>query len=98
LRMARQLTDGEMAILTMVQTGWGPQNRLEHVIFSERDEAYLFVRDSDGSMPGAVNLTVIAMFRADGTVASDEELKRRHLHLPAPIRSRVIRWVRSIFG
>lgn len=59
-----------MAILTMVQKGWGPQNRLEDVIFSARDEAALFVKDSDRLMPGIVNLTVIAMFRADGTIAA----------------------------
>ncbi len=72
----RELTAEEAAILKIVQEGYGPQNSIDEVFFSERDEAVIFVKAPDGTMLLAANLTNLAAWRADGTISSDEELKK----------------------
>jgi hypothetical protein len=65
----------------MIRQGYGPQNSIDKVFFSDSDDAVIFVKFSDGTIPLMVNLTVLATLRADGTIPSDEELKRQWLHL-----------------
>ena len=77
----RNLTAGEAAILTMIQQGYGSQNTADEVFFTDADEAALFVKASNGTSPVMANLTNLAAWRADGTISSDEELKREWLRL-----------------
>jgi hypothetical protein len=77
----RVLTDGETVILTMIQQGYGPQNSIDEVFFTDTDEAVIFVRASDGTSPVMANLSNLAAWRADGTISSDDELKRDWLRL-----------------
>ena len=79
--MARQLTTGELEILEMIQEAYGEQNTVDSVFFSERDEAVIFVKTATGTTPLMVVLTNLAQWRADGAIASDEELKRKWLHI-----------------
>ncbi len=73
----RPLTNGETAILTMIQQGYGPQNTPDLVFFTNSDEAV----STDGASPLMANLTNLAAWRADGTVRSDEELRKQWLRL-----------------
>jgi hypothetical protein len=77
----RVLSDGEAAILAMIQRGYGPQNSADIVFFTKADEAVLFVKASDGTSPLIANLSNLAEWRADGTISSDDELKRNWLRL-----------------
>jgi hypothetical protein len=65
----------------MIQDGYGPQNTESDVFFTEADEAALFVKATDGTLPLMVVLTNLAAMREDGTIASDDELKVRWLRL-----------------
>jgi hypothetical protein len=77
----RVLSDGEAAILAMIQQGYGPQNSADIVFFTKADEAVLFVKASDGTSPLIANLSNLAAWRADGTISNDEELKKDWLRL-----------------
>lgn len=77
----RVLSDGEAAILVLIQQGYGPQNSAESVFFTKADEAVLFIRASDGTSSLMANLSNLAAWRADGTISSDEELKREWLRI-----------------
>ena len=68
-------------MLAMIRQGYGPQNSIDKVFFSDSDDAVIFIKSSDGTIPLMVNLTVLATLRADGTIPSDDELKRQWLHL-----------------
>lgn len=65
----------------MIQQGYGPQNSADIVFFTKADEAVLFVKASDRTSPLAANLSNLAAWRADGTISSDDELKRNWLRL-----------------
>jgi hypothetical protein len=77
----RDLTPAEAGILRMIQEGYGPQNTADEVFFTESDEAVIFVKASDGSSRVMANLSNLAAWRADGTIPSDEVLKRDWLQL-----------------
>ena len=77
----RNLTAGEREILQLIQDGYGPQNTEAQVFFSDTGEAAIFVRARDGASPLCAVLTNLAAWRADGTIASEEELKRDYLLL-----------------
>jgi hypothetical protein len=77
----RNLTEAEIAILAVIQQGYGSQNTANEVFFTDSDEAAIFVKASDGTLPLFANLTNLAAWRADGTIAGDEELKRKWLHI-----------------
>jgi hypothetical protein len=82
MRMRRRdLTSGESGILRMVQEGYGLQNTVDEVFFTDADEAAIFVKASNGTSPLMANLTNLAAWRADGTIPSDEELKADWLRL-----------------
>ncbi len=65
----------------MIQEGYGSQNTVDEVFFTDADEAALFVKASNGTSTLMANLTSLAAWRADGTIPSDEELKTHWLRL-----------------
>jgi hypothetical protein len=80
----RILNAGETAILVVIQQGYGPQNTADTVFFTERDEAVIFVRASDGTSPLMANLSNLATLLANGAISSDDELKSEWLRLDGP--------------
>ncbi len=79
----RPLTDGELAILTFIQEGYGPHNNIHTVHFSPANEAVIFCKLQNGMNAVFANLSNLAAMRAGGTIASDEELKKKWLRLNA---------------
>ncbi len=77
----RALTEGEAAILRIIQQGYGPQNTADKVFFTNSDEATVFVKAVDGTSPLMANLTNLVTWRANGTISSDEELRKQWLRL-----------------
>jgi hypothetical protein len=77
----RFLTDGENAVLTIIQQGYGPQNSVDNVFFTNANEAVILVKSSDGTSPVMANLSNLAAWRADGTISSDDQLRREWLRL-----------------
>ncbi len=71
----RELTAGETAILAVIKEQFGARNTADEVFFTDAGEAALFIKAPDGTSVAAANLTNLAMWRADGTIATDEELK-----------------------
>jgi len=68
----------------VIQQGYGPQNTSDTVFFTERDEAVILVKASDGTSPLMANLSNLATLRANGTIPSDDELKSEWLRLDGP--------------
>src|SRR6266849_4309947 len=60
----RDLTSGESGILKMIQEGYGSQNTVDEVFFTDADEAALFVKASNGTSTLMANLTSLAAWRA----------------------------------
>ena len=77
----RDLTPAEAGILRIIQEGYGLQNTADEVFFTEADEAVMFVKASDSSSRVMAKLSNLAGLRADGTIPSDEELRRDWLRL-----------------
>jgi hypothetical protein len=78
----RDLTTDERRILGIIQDSFGRvQNGESDVFFTADDEAAIFVKASGGSSPVMANLTSLAAFRANGTISSDEDLKRDWLQI-----------------
>ena len=77
----RDLTEGETAVLTIIQQGYGAHNSLDKVYFSPEDEAVMFVRLTNGYSIVMANLSNLANWRADGTIPSDEELRIKWLRM-----------------
>ena len=75
----RILTEGETAVLTIIQQGYGAHNSAERVFFSPANEAVMFVRLSNGMSALMANLSNLAAWRADGSIPSDDELKTKWL-------------------
>ena len=80
----RVLNAGEIAILAVIQEGYGPQNTPDLVFFTERDEAVILVKAPDGTAPLMANLSSLAAWRANGTIPSDDELRSKWLRLDGP--------------
>ena len=72
----RKLTPSEAHVLELVREIYGDQNTEEEVFFPSKEEAAIFVKAADGSSPLMVHLTNLAHWRANGTIDSDEELKK----------------------
>ena len=79
--MARNLTEEECRIVDMIQAHYGSQNTADDVFWVHGDEAVLSVKTRAGPTAMFANLTNLANWRADGTIASDEELKRDWLQI-----------------
>ncbi|MGC1187386.1 MAG: hypothetical protein WA871_08330 [Candidatus Acidiferrales bacterium] len=77
----RDLTAGEAAVLRLIYEGYGPQNTVDKVFFTDADEAAIFAKAPNGASTVMANLTSLAAWRADGTISSDDELKREWLRL-----------------
>jgi hypothetical protein len=77
----RVLTAGETVVLAMIQQGYGPQNSVDNVLFTNTGEAVISVKASDRTSPLMANLSNLAAWRADGTISTDDELKRDWLRL-----------------
>jgi hypothetical protein len=77
----RDLTAGETGILGIIQDGYGLQNTADEVFFTADDEAAIAVKDSNGTTQLMVNLTNLAGWRADGTIQSDDALRKDWLRL-----------------
>lgn len=77
----RVLTDGETAILTVIQQGYGAHNSIDKVYFSPAGDAVMFVRLTNGMSIVMANLSNLAAWRADGTISTDEELRTKWLRL-----------------
>ena len=65
----------------MIQEGYGLQNSADDVFFTDSDEAVIFVKSSDGSSRLMANLTNLGAGRLDGTIPSDDELRKVWLRL-----------------
>ena len=65
----------------MIQQGYGLQNDAEKVFFTDNNEAVIFVEASGGKPQIMANLSNLAAWRANGTIASDDELKSKWLQL-----------------
>lgn len=83
----RVLTDGETAVLAIIQEGYGPHNNVDKVFFSPTDEAVIFVRLENGMSVVMANLSNLAAWRANGKISNDEELKTKWLRLKASVKS-----------
>jgi hypothetical protein len=65
----------------MIQAHYGPQNSADDAFLAGDGKAVLLVKLRNGSGALMVNLTDLAAWRADGTITSDEELRRRWLRI-----------------
>jgi hypothetical protein len=77
----RVLTEGEIAVLTVIQQGYGAHHSVNRVYFSPADEAVIFVRGTNGMSILLANLSNLAARCADGTISSDDELRTKYLRL-----------------
>ncbi len=74
----RQLTEGELFILRLIQEAYGFENTEDEVFIGNSDEVVIFVR-GEGTGLGVAVLTSLAESFADMTISSVEELKREWL-------------------
>jgi len=79
--MTRELSAEEGRILEMIQSRYGPQNKAESITWMNDGEATLWVRDATGAMVLMAHLTNLANWRLDGTIPTDEELRRDWLQI-----------------
>lgn len=77
----RELTPGESKILGIIQDGYGSENSVDEVFFTVEDDAAIAVRNSAGDTLLMVNLTNLAGWRANGTIPSDDALRKDWLRL-----------------
>ena len=77
----RELTPEESRILEMIRSYYGPQNTVESITWMHENEATLWVKDTSGATVLFAHLTNLASFRLDGTIATDEELRRDWLRI-----------------
>lgn len=80
--MPRTLTDGETAILRIIQEEYGLQNTVNDVFLTDEDEAAIFVKGRDGTPKIMVHLSNLAAWRSDGTIKTEKELRTFWLHVP----------------
>lgn len=79
--MTRPLSTEETRILEMIRSYYGPRNTAESIVWSDADEAVVWVKDGMGVVGLMVHLTNLAELRLDGTIPSDAELRREWLHM-----------------
>jgi hypothetical protein len=77
----RDLTEGESVILNLIQVHYGPLNTREEVAIYSSNEVVIWVKDAEGSTVLMVNLTSLAEWLGDGTIASEAELLREWLNV-----------------
>lgn len=59
----------------MIQSYYGSQDTADSIIWPIDEEAVLWVTDSSGATVLMVNLTNLADWRLDGSIANDEDLR-----------------------
>ena len=59
-----------------INIDFGPQNTAESIAWMNDDEATLWVTDKAGATISMAHLTNLADWRLDGTIKTDEELRR----------------------
>ncbi len=84
----RELTSEELTVLREVRAFWGQQNSAADVVFSDSNEAVLFVKARNGSRPVMVVLTNLGRWLADGTL-SKEALRQQVMGPLSAGRSRL---------
>lgn len=84
----RDLTSEELAVLREIRAFWGPQNSAADVVFSDSNEAVLFVKARNGSCPVMVVLTNLGRWLVDGTL-SKEALREQVMGPRSAGRSRL---------
>ena len=70
----RELSEGEIRILQIIQDHYGPLNTEDEIIFIEDGKAVIWIKDRAGCMQLMAVLSNLAKWRADGTIPSDEAL------------------------
>jgi hypothetical protein len=72
----RELTAGETEILAVIQRVHGAQNTVDEVFFTGGNEAVVFVKAASGESILMANLSNLAAWRADGSMATEEALEK----------------------
>jgi hypothetical protein len=67
----RPLRSGEVEVLGLVQSEWGPQNTEDLVEFATDGEAHLWVRDRAGQSVMFMSLTNLADWYLDGSLSRE---------------------------
>ena len=70
----RVLSRGERAVLDVIRAHYGPRNTPEEVFYTSEGEAVISVTDKDGVAVLMANLTNLADWLADGSIASETDL------------------------
>jgi hypothetical protein len=78
----RRLSTGEQFVLDQIRDMYGTQNDEQAVLFSDKDEAVIFVRDKQGVQGLCAVLTTLGAMYSDGTIASVDELRSNWLTPP----------------
>jgi hypothetical protein len=73
-RNRRSLSEGELKILRLIQKYYGALNTEDEIIFDDKDEAVIWIKDETGDTILMVNLTNLAAWRDDGVIPSEEDL------------------------
>jgi hypothetical protein len=81
MKNRRPLTDGEIAVFQIIQEGYGAHNSIDRVYLSPEDDAVMFCKLANGMNALFANLSNLAARRADGSIPSDQELKKKWLRL-----------------
>jgi hypothetical protein len=104
----RALTPAEARVLRDIRVVWGPQNTESDVFFTDANEAALFVRARDTSLPLCVVLTNLAAWRDDGSLttwayrrqilgptAAHSEIVMRAIYFVLQVRAAILGWKRD---
>jgi hypothetical protein len=73
--LRRALTEDEEQLLRLIQQSWGPHNTLDNLFFMDEpgtEGAWIFARDSNGTMQRGINLTNVSAWFRDGTYSSKD--------------------------
>ena len=68
----RTVTDAELTILNLIQRLYGQQNTANDIFISDRDEAVIFVKDTNGTLGLCVVLTNVARWSSDEKLSEDQ--------------------------
>ena len=70
----RSLSEGELKILRLIQDHYGPLNTEDEIIFDDKDNAVIWIKDETGDAILMAHLTNLAAWREDGAIPSEEVL------------------------
>lgn len=75
----RDLSPQEQHVFNLIQEIHGDQNTIADVFGSLGDESCIFIKDEFGKKVLMANLTNLGRWQADGSIASDKELRENWL-------------------